>query len=307
MTAVALAGRSESAEWDSRCTDLNLVVARAEYLLELAASGRAAVELRLSPNIQGVLLTVREVEQVLVGLCTGACLFLGHGGRLVIETRGVNDAPLSPALASTPEPGPRLIVRAEPVAEPPIWPEDTQSRALARSNEAFDCVALEALLERVGGRLSFVPLGSGLGFVAHLPCFTGPTSSGRVPVALAAGADVILLVEDEPQVQAVTARILRAFGYAVITAHNERTALAEAERHGTAIRLVVSDLVLPGVSGIELVKRLREPCAGARVLYVSGYSREHIGALASGSSFLRKPFTAEQLIQTVRALLALRD
>jgi DNA-binding response OmpR family regulator len=114
---------------------------------------------------------------------------------------------------------------------------------------------------------------------------------------------VILLIEDEPQVQAVTARILRAYGYSVITAHNERSALAQAELYGSAIGLVVSDLVLPGVSGKDLVRRLRDPCEHAQVLYVSGYSPEHVGALSDGARFLRKPFTAQELLALVRELL----
>jgi len=104
---------------------------------------------------------------------------------------------------------------------------------------------------------------------------------------VARGLEVILLVEDEPQVQAVTARILRAFGYSVVTAHNERTALAQAELHGAAINLVVSDLVLPACRARTWCGGFESPCEHARVLYVSGYSAEHVGALAEGARFLR--------------------
>lgn len=146
-------------------------------------------------------------------------------------------------------------------------------------------------------------VGNRLAFVAHLPYVPAPTSSGSMKVAAARGLEVILLVEDEPQVQAVTARILRAFGYSVITAHDERTALAQAEQYGAAIGLVVSDLVLPGVSGMDLVRRLRQPCERARVLYMSGYAPEDVGPLLAGARFLRKPFTAEELMSMVSDLL----
>ena len=131
----------------------------------------------------------------------------------------------------------------------------------------------------------------------------GTDSSGRMAIAVPEQSGLILLIEDEPQVQAVTARILRAFGYGVITAHNERSALAQAEQHGPSIGLVVSDLVLPGVSGKDLVRRLRQPCEHAQVLYISGYSPEHVGALTDGARFLRKPFTAQELLALVRELL----
>ena len=160
------------------------------------------------------------------------------------------------------------------------------------------------MLERFGGRLEFVPLSeSDLAYVAHLPYAPGTDSSGRMAVAAPQEPGVILLIEDEPQVQAVTARILRAFGYGVITAHNERSALAQVEQHGPAISLVLSDLVLPGISGKDLVRRLRQTCEHARVLYISGYSPEHVGALTDGACFLRKPFTAQELLAVVRELL----
>jgi CheY-like chemotaxis protein len=195
----------------------------------------------------------------------------------------------------------RLIVRAEQPGA-----SHGSSQLATASDVELGVAELELALERLGGQLELVSVsGAGLAFVAHLPYVSPASSSGRMPIAAAAGGgEVILLVEDEPQVQAVTARILRAFGYSVITAHNERTALAQAEQHGAAISLVVSDLVLPGVTGTDLVRRLRQPCEHARVLYVSGYSPEHVGPLVEGASFLRKPFTAEELVTMVRDLLA---
>jgi len=163
---------------------------------------------------------------------------------------------------------------------------------------------LEAVLARSGARLELVPLSDQVqAYVAHLPHAVGAESSARMAVAVPQEAGIILLVEDEPQVQAVTTRILRAFGYSVVTAHNERTALAQAEQYGAAIGLVVSDLVLPGVSGKDLVCRLRGPCERAEVLFISGYSPEHVGALTDGARFLRKPFSAQELLCVVRELL----
>jgi DNA-binding response OmpR family regulator len=163
---------------------------------------------------------------------------------------------------------------------------------------------LDQLLKRSGGRLEVALLSErDFAFVAHLPYAIGTDSSGRMAVAVPQESGVILLIEDEPQVQAVTTRILRAFGYSVITAHNERSALAQADLYGPAIGLVLSDLVLPGVSGKDLVRRLRRPCEHAQVLYISGYSPEHVGALTDGARFLRKPFTAQELLELVRELL----
>jgi two-component system, cell cycle sensor histidine kinase and response regulator CckA len=245
------------------------------------------------------------LEQIVLGLCTAVRNLLEPGGRMVVETRGMNDAPVG-ASGGVMEPATlraRVVVRAEQLghgrAEPPPEPNVTLP-----PRAELGISAIEQMLKRLGGRLELVPLvGSELAYVAHLPYATGSDSSGRMAVAVPEQSGVILLIEDEPQVQAVTARILRAFGYAVITAHNERSAFAQAAQYGPSIGLVVSDLVLPGVSGQDLVRRLRQPCEHARVLYISGYSPEHVGALTDGARFLRKPFSAQELVAMVRELL----
>ena len=296
MSSVALVSRLHSAQSEDSCSDLNQVVARAEQSISRVAGHYASVQFALSPNVARVAVPALELEKVLIALCAEASLRIHAGGRLVVETRGMNDAHLVPSSAPV-EARARVIVRAEQLGQP-------EPRSAARSYSDLGLSELEQVLARLGGQLEFVPLSEqDIAFVAHLPYAPTPNSSGHMAIAVPHEACVILLVEDEPQVQAVTARILRSFGYTVITAHNERTALAQAEQHGAAIGLVVSDLVLPGVSGKDLVRRLRTPCEHAQVLYISGYSPEHVGSLADGACFLRKPFTAQELLGMVRELM----
>jgi two-component system cell cycle sensor histidine kinase/response regulator CckA len=303
MTSVAHAGHLQAAPADDACSDLNQVVARAESAILDAIGREVSVEFALSPNVARVAVTVAELQKIVIALCAQARSGLAASGRLVVETRGLNDAHVAPPKAQSvvADARARLIVRAEETGQVASRAPDLKS---AVRPDALGLPALEALLEPLGGQLERVPLaGQRVAYVAHLPYVPPTSSSGSMPVAVARGLDVILLIEDEPQVQAVTARILRAFGYSVITAHDERTALAQAVQHGAAISLVVSDLVLPGVSGTDLVRRLRQPCEHARVLYMSGYSSEHVGPLVAGAKFLRKPFTAEELVTVVRDLL----
>jgi CheY-like chemotaxis protein len=298
MSSAALAGRQHSAQSEDSCSDLNQVVARLEQSIARVAGPYVGVQFSLSPNAARVAVSATELEKVVLALCVEAGGTLSPGGRLIVETRGVNDAQLTPSQPVL-EGQVRVIVRAEQLGEP-------TRRAGAQTYPELAPSDLEAWLKRLGGRLELVPFSvDELVFVAHLPYALAANSSGRMAIAMPQGACLILLVEDEPQVQAVTARILRAFGYSVITAHNERTALAQAEQHGGSIGLVVSDLVLPGVSGKDLVRRLRKPCEHAQILYISGYSPEHVGALADGACFLRKPFTAQELLAVVRDLMPL--
>ena len=299
MTSAALAGRFRAVHVDDNSSDLNQVIARAEQSISDAAGPHVSVLFALSPNALRVGLPFSDLERVVCGLCAAARSLLGTGGRIVIETRGINDAPLTEAVSSV-EVLPRVIVRAERGAS--VSPVASQRASGLQSTLTF--ADLEAVLARSGARLELVPLSDQVqAYVAHLPHAVGAESSARMAVAVPQEAGIILLVEDEPQVQAVTTRILRAFGYSVVTAHNERTALAQAEQYGAAIGLVVSDLVLPGVSGKDLVCRLRGPCERAEVLFISGYSPEHVGALTDGARFLRKPFSAQELLCVVRELL----
>jgi CheY-like chemotaxis protein len=295
MSSAALVSPLHLAQLEENCSDLNQVVARAEKSILRVARPSATVQFSLSPTASRVAVSAMELEKLVVGLCAAASLSVHAGGRLLVETQGMNDAQATPAPA--PSPGRvRMIIRAQQAA-------GSEPRTAVRSCSDLELSELEAMLDRLGGQLEVVSLPEHeLALIAHLPCALPSTSSGRMAIAAPFEGCLILLVEDEPQVQAVTARILRSFGYSVITAHNERTALAQAEQHGSAIALVVSDLVLPGVSGKDLVGRLSIPCEHARVLYISGYSPEHVGTLADGARFLRKPFTAQELLAVVREL-----
>ncbi|MEI9953925.1 MAG: hypothetical protein WDO74_34360 [Pseudomonadota bacterium] len=249
MTSAALASRFRSALAGDNCTDLNQVVARAEQSISEIAGLAVGVQFALSPNATFVAVPLISLEQIVLGLCTAACGLLSPGGRIVVETRGVNDAPVaaSSGVMQPAEARARVVVRAEqlghePPASPMLAPE---WRVNAPSQAELEFSALEQLLEGLGGRLECVPLSENdLAYVAHLPHATGTDSSGPMAVAPQEQSGLILLIEDEPQVQAVTTRILRAFGYAVITAHNERSALSQAAQYGPSIGLVVSDLVL---------------------------------------------------------------
>lgn len=303
MTSAALASRFNTAHADENCSDLNQVIARAERSISEVAGRQVSVQFALSPTATRVAVPLAELERIVLGLCSAARSLLSPGGRMVVETRGMNDALVTPmsGVVSTTQARARILVRAEQLGN---LPPPAAQRDAPAAQPTIGYSELEDLLERLGGRLEFVPLSKDdIAYVAHLPFAVGGDSSGRMAIAVPQDAGVILLVEDEPQVQAVTTRILRAFGYAVVTAHNERTALAQAEQYGAAISLVVSDLVLPGVSGKDLVRRLRRPCEHARVLYISGYSPEHVGALPDGETFLRKPFTAQELLAIVRELM----
>jgi DNA-binding response OmpR family regulator len=116
----------------------------------------------------------------------------------------------------------------------------------------------------------------------------------------------VLVAEDEEGVRSPVRRILAAHGYRVLEAPDGPTALALAAGHEGQIDLLLTDVVMPGMSGGELARQLRRQRTRLRVMFMSGYSNEAVathGALSPGSVFLQKPFTVEELVTRLREVL----
>jgi CheY-like chemotaxis protein len=116
----------------------------------------------------------------------------------------------------------------------------------------------------------------------------------------------VLVVEDDPLVRKVTVRSLEAAGYQVITASNGREALGIAASEEVSFDLLLTDLIMPGLNGLQVADAMRHDHPGLRVLYMSGYAYDVIakaGVLDPGIEILRKPFLASRLQERVRRAL----
>jgi DNA-binding response OmpR family regulator len=113
-------------------------------------------------------------------------------------------------------------------------------------------------------------------------------------------------VEDEESVRQLVRETLAARGYRVMEAENGESGIAAAARYDGKIDLVITDVVMPGMGGRELVKQLAETRPNTKVLYLSGYTEDAIineGSIESGAGFLQKPFTLQNLSRKVREVL----
>lgn len=121
-----------------------------------------------------------------------------------------------------------------------------------------------------------------------------------------AGAETILLVEDDPAVRAVAERALRRWGYSVLSAEGGEEAIRLATDHQEPIDLLLTDIMMPGMNGVAVAEELTRIRPGIRVFYMSGYADQDLvrqGLLDPDTHFLQKPFTPQELAGRVREIL----
>lgn len=251
------------------------------------------VETQLQASQGYVYIDPSALDEVLITLVDLARGSLPSGGRLVIGTARVED----PELASA------LLIN---VSSASVTPDDRERMAQALrigSGEAGEDAALARLrwlLAQAGGRIT---AGDGSSLVAvYLPEHrVEPVATDTEAHADASGQRVVLVVEDDPNLCALTESVLRRAGCAVSTARTVDEAL-EVARGLARVDVVFADLVLPGLDGTALATALRARFPQAQVVYTSGYAQlprlTDPGSLAD-SRFLRKPYTAAQLREVV--------
>lgn len=130
--------------------------------------------------------------------------------------------------------------------------------------------------------------------------------SGNPDLSDLKGSETILLVEDDEAVRSVTRRALNRFGYSVIAADGGREAVKVAAEYPDEIHLLLTDIMMPGMNGVEVAERIIELYPEIRVFYMSGYADNDLvrqGLLKPGARFLQKPFTPHELAERVRAIL----
>jgi len=151
--------------------------------------------------------------------------------------------------------------------------------------------------------------GRGTSFKVYLPRVEEPAEPAAAPMATVEplrGTETVLVVEDAASVRMVTRQVLERYGYAVLEAPNGETALRLAAKHHGRIHLLLTDVVMPGLSGRQLAEQLAQLRPDMKVLYASGYADQaivHHGILESGIAYLQKPFTPETLARSVRQVL----
>jgi len=257
-----------------------------------------------------------QIEQVVMNLAVNARDAMPQGGHLIIETENVDlDAEyVRRHVGSRPGPHVMLAVSDSGVGIPreiqrhifePFFTTKEQGKGTG-----LGLATVYGIVKQSGGYIECdSEPGRGTTFRIYLPRvdITVPAPErGARPLEAAGGTETILLVEDEEGVRELARDILRASGYTVIEARNGAEALLLCERHQGPLDLLLTDVVMPRMSGRELAERLAPLRPDLSVLYMSGYTDDAVirhGVLGAGTAFLQKPFTPATLIGRVRDTL----
>lgn len=297
--------------------DLNSIVLNLDKLLRRLLAEVIDMKTMVGKDIGAVKADPSQIEQVIMNLVVNARDAMPNGGRLLIETANVE---LDTAYAqdhATVRPG-RYVMLA--VTDTGIGMDaDTVAHIFepfyttkgSGSGTGLGLSTVYGIVKQSGGYIwVYSEPGKGTTFKVYLPRVDDRvevSSTMEAPSAAARnGKETILLVEDEPGVRELTNMVLSRRGYSVLEALNPQDAERLAENHGSEIHLLLTDVVMPGISGRELAKKLTARHPNLRVLYMSGYTYNVIaedGTLEDGLSFLQKPFTPQILAQKVRETL----
>ena len=299
--------------------DLNLVIGDLEQMLRRLLREDIDIVLSLDPELGVVAADPGQVEQIVMNLVVNARDAMPSGGRLAIETSNVDFESRYQLRAGEPplEAGAYVMIAVSDNGSG-MSPE-VQARVFEpffttkRLNEGtgLGLSTVYGIVKQSGGHLAmYSELGHGTIFKIYLPRVDAAAEMRNLDDGTAGmstqGGETILVVEDDNALRTVACKALVQCGYEVLAACNGQEALRICAQHNGKIHLVVTDMVMPEMSGAELAELIAESFPDVRVLLMSGYTRDEAarrGIASERYTFLEKPFTPTKLAARVRELL----
>jgi len=266
------------------------------------------------PNAGNVRVDPAQMEQVIVNLAVNARDAMPQGGRLTLEVTNVElDSSYTQEHAEV-LPGPYVCLTVTDTGtgiSPQIRSHLFEPFFTTKeSGTGLGLATIYGIVKQLEGHIEvYSEVGRGTSFKIYLPRVDEPAAtieSSSSPVAWPRGTETLLVVEDNDMVRNLAVRILIAQGYEVLEAARADAALQMAQRYKGRIHLLLTDVVMPQISGRALMKQMRQLRPEMRVLYMSGYTDNVIaqhGVLEPGTPFIQKPFTPQALTQKVRTVL----
>src|SRR6266404_538908 len=297
--------------------DLNTLVAEMGNMLRRLIGEDIELTTALTGNVARINADPGQIEQVLMNLIVNARDAMPDGGKITIETARtqVDQAYADNHLAVQPGPYVMLAVSdtgsgIDPETRKHIFEPFYTTKEQGKGT-GLGLSTVYGIVKQSGGNIwIYSELGQGTTFKVYLPHVDDEVRLPRTqiePATLVRGTETILLVEDEPQIRKLEHEFLSDSGYKVLASSNGTDALQILEEHSHGVDLIVTDVVMPQMSGRELAERALAISPETKVLFMSGYTNDAIvrhGVLNPGTSFIQKPFAPDALARKVREVLA---
>ncbi len=298
-----------------RVLDLNVLVSGLDSLLQRLIGEDIDLQTSLAPDLSRINADPGQIEQVIMNLILNARDAMPTGGKLTIRTANVSIGDPSAESQSLRQVEPCVMLSvsdsgsgmdsatAMRVFEPFFTTKDQGK------GTGLGLSTVYGIVKQSGGSIwCDSEEGVGTTFTMYLPRVEERAElvMTEVVAPAARGTETVLVAEDDEMVRELVVQMLAHDGYRVISAKNGAEALREFEKLGESIDLVVTDVVMPVMSGTELVRRVEAIRPGIRVMFMSGYTGDAVlshGVIEGGAAFLQKPFTRDALNRKVRAAL----
>jgi CheY-like chemotaxis protein len=292
---------------------LNEMIVEVGRMLRRTLGEDIELKIVLEPALGAVLADPGQIEQVMLNLAVNARDAMPRGGQLLIETKNADAAEVADIAEA--EALPYVVIRVTDTGTgmaPTIRDRVFEPFFTTKEQGKGTGLGLSTVYGSVKQSGGFVlvesELGKGSSFSIYLP--RTRTADERRPIVESgtgpSGTATVLLAEDEDAVRRLTSRLLTRAGYNVLTASCGEEALQVAARYVGTIDLLMTDVVMPGMSGRELAEQLMPLHPGMRLLYTSGYTEDAIirhGVSSQATAFLEKPFAPNALLRKLRQVL----
>jgi PAS domain S-box-containing protein len=298
--------------------NLNEVASGMERMLRRLVGGHIEFTVIATPSLGKVTVDPTQIEQVIMNLVVNARDAMPRGGKLTFETANadLDDRNLAEELGVTL--GPYVVLT---IADTGVGMDDATQRRMFEpffttkergKGTGLGLATVFGIVKQSGGGIAVhSEPGAGTTFKVYLPRIgVGPPVEWRPsqapPSGIVRGSETILLVEDEERVRSLVRTILRRHGYQVLEAQSGGDALLICEQYIASIDLLLTDVVMPRMSGRQLAERLRTVRPAMKVLFMSGYTNTAVvnrGVLDPSIAFLQKPITPETLTHKIREVL----
>jgi two-component system, cell cycle sensor histidine kinase and response regulator CckA len=296
--------------------DLNQILMNMDTMLRRLIGEDIEVLTVPAPNLGAVRADPGQIEQIIMNLALNARDAMPQGGKLTLETENVR---LDESYAQSHQPLPTgsyvmlaisdTGIGMSPETQAHIFEPFFTTKDVGKGT-GLGLSTVYGIVKQSGGYIwAYSELDKGATFKIFLPRLNQPAEvleTERQVSGAKQGTETLLLVEDDPQLRQLSSSVLAQCGYKVLTAANPAEGLALCRSNHNDIRLLVTDVVMPGMNGRQLAEEVVRTCPKVRVLYISGYTSNaivHYGVLDSGLWFLPKPYSLSGLVAKVREVL----